>query len=120
MWTNRIITLTVVVSEYKEDTTPPGYIPPTPPRPRGDAGAYRVILDEDIEVDFTEYFTDSEDEDKGDKKKPWVHDQYTPVDLDIPQDPELYYSDAEEEGNTQTLNITVDAENRENLILNGT
>ena len=61
MWTNRIITLTVVVSESKEDTTPPGYIPPTPPRPRRDAGAYRLILDEDVEVDFTEYFTDSED-----------------------------------------------------------
>ena len=40
--------------------------------------------------------------------------------MDIPQNPELYYSDAEEEGNTQTLNITVDAENRENSILNGT
>merc|ERR1712240_740595 len=57
-------------SESEEDMTPPGYIPPTPPRPRGDAGAYRVILDEDDEVDFMEYFTDSEDEDEGDEKKP--------------------------------------------------
>ena len=109
-------------SESEEDTysTPPGYIPPTPPRPRGDAGAYRVILDKDVEVNFTEYFTDSEDKDKGDKKKPWVHDQYTLVDMDIPQNPELDYSNAEEEGDTQPLNITVDAENKENLILDGT
>merc|ERR1712240_167242 len=32
-------------SESGEDApTPPGYIPPAPPRTRGDAGVYRVIL----------------------------------------------------------------------------
>ena len=38
-------------SESEEDTTPSRYIPPTHPRPPGDAGAYRVILDKDVEVD---------------------------------------------------------------------
>ena len=45
---------------------PHGYIPPTPPRPRGDDGAYRVVLDEDVTVNFTEYFTESDDEEEGD------------------------------------------------------
>ena len=98
-----------------------GYIPLTPPRPREEAEAIRVILDQDIDVDFTEYFTDSEDEDEGDGGKPWVPDQYAQVDMDIPHDPEeLYYSDIEEEGDTQPLNITADAETEENSTLNGT
>ena len=108
-------------SESGEDApTPPGYIPPIPPRPRGDAGAYRVILNKDVAVNFTEYFTDSKDEDEGDGKKPWVDGQYTPADMGTPQDPELYHSDTGEENNTEILNITADAENKENSILNGT
>ena len=33
---------------------------------------YRVILDEDIPVDFTEYFSGSEDEEECELKKPWA------------------------------------------------
>ena len=61
-------------SESGEDTpVPPRYIPPTPPKPRGDDGAYRVVLDEDIPVNFTDYFTDSDKEEEGDIKKPWAY-----------------------------------------------
>ena len=38
------------------------YTPPTPPRPREGEGAFRVILDHDLDLDITKYFTDSEDE----------------------------------------------------------
>ena len=44
-----------------EGDTPQG-VPPTPPRPRDEAGAFRVILDHDEDLDLTEYFTESEDE----------------------------------------------------------
>ena len=44
-----------------EEDTPQG-VPPTPPRPREEAGAFRVILDHDEDLDLTEYFTESEDE----------------------------------------------------------
>ena len=79
-----------------------------------------MILDKDVAVDFTEYFTDSQDDDEGDGKKPWVDGQYTPTDMGTPQDPELYYSDTGEKNNIEILNITVDGENKENSILNGT
>ena len=79
-----------------------------------------MILDEDVEVDFTEYFTDSEDEDEGDAKNPWVYGQYTQVDTDMPQDPELYYSDIEEEDDTQPQNITADVGISDHSTLNWT
>ena len=102
-------------SESGEDTpVPPGYIPPTPPKPRGDDGAYRVVLNKDIPVDFTEYFTDSEDDDEGDGKKPGVDGQYIPTGMGTPQDPELYRSDTGEENNTEILNTTTDTDNKEN------
>ena len=43
-----------------EGGTPDG-APPTPPRPREEAGAFRVILDHDEDLDLTEYLTESED-----------------------------------------------------------
>ena len=47
-------------SDQGEGTTM--YTPPTPPRPREGEGAFRVILDHDLDLDITKYFTDSEDE----------------------------------------------------------
>ena len=42
--------------------------PPTLPKPREEAGAFRVVLDHDTDLDLTEYFTESEDEDLDDPK----------------------------------------------------
>ena len=47
-------------SDHGEGTTK--YTPPTPPRPREGEGAFRVILDQYLDLDITKYFTDSEDE----------------------------------------------------------
>ena len=58
-------------SDSESTDTPADYAPPTPPRPRED-GAYRVILDKDIPIDFTEYFTESEEEEEYELKKPWI------------------------------------------------
>ena len=60
-------------SDSESTDTPDGYAPPTPPRPRED-GAYRVILDNDIPVNFTDYITESEDEEEHGLKKPWIAD----------------------------------------------
>ena len=78
-----------------------------------------MILDKDFKVDFTEYFTDSEEEDKGDLKKPWAYNQYTQAVSDTPKDPEMYYPDIEEEVNTQPLNITTDIIINDESTLNG-
>lgn len=74
------------------DDTPQG-IPPTPPRPREDAGAFCVRLDHDEDLDITEYFTESEDEVMDDSE--WL-EKYTQFSTES----EFFYSDnkAESDG----------------------
>ena len=55
-------------SESDEEVEKRRYIPPTPPRPREEAGAFRVILDHNVNLDFTEYFTKSNNEEEDDVK----------------------------------------------------
>ena len=55
-------------SESDEEVEKCGYVPPTPPRPREEAGAFRVILDHDVDLNLTEYFTESEEEEEDDVK----------------------------------------------------
>ena len=50
-------------SDSENNDTTNGCAPPTPPRPREDS-AYRVILDEEIPVDFNDYYTESEDKEE--------------------------------------------------------
>ena len=49
------------------DSTPEG-APPTPPKPREEAGTFCIRLDHDEDLDITEYFTESKDEDLDDPK----------------------------------------------------
>merc|ERR1712115_245556 len=48
----------------EKEVDAPECVPPTPPRPRDEATAFRVILDhdEDEDLDLTAYYTESEDE----------------------------------------------------------
>ena len=41
-------------SESDEEVAKRGYVPPTHPRPREDAGAFCVILDHDVDLNLTE------------------------------------------------------------------
>ena len=57
-------------SKSEEEVEKRGYVPPTPPRPREEAGAFRVILNHDVDLDLTEYFTESDEEEEDDVKRP--------------------------------------------------
>ena len=63
------------------------YIPPTLPRPRKEAGAFRVILHYNVDLDLTEYFTESDEEEEDDMKRPWKCKQ--PMSLDQVWSPEV-------------------------------
>ena len=73
-------------SESEEEKKAHGYVPPTPPRPREEAGAFRVILDHNVDLNLTEYFTESNNEEEDDMKQPWIYEQRTPLDCVSSQD----------------------------------
>ena len=99
---------------------PSGYAPPTPPKPRVEDGAYRVILDKDIPVDFTEYFTKSEDEEECELKKPWAAGRLTQRGGHTPHEPEMSHADTGEVDNKDTLIPADESRCGEVSILNGT
>ena len=107
-------------SESEEEVEKHGYVLPTPPRPREEAGAFRVILDHDINLNLTEYFTESDEEEEEDVKQPWLYKQQTSSDCVLSQDLEIYYSDQEEENSIHLLNDVTDFDINDNSILNGT
>merc|ERR1712041_39021 len=72
--------------------------PPTPPRPREEAGAFCVRLDHDEDVDITEYFTESEDEGMEDSE--WTGKDTLPK-----LETELFYSDSEAESEDEDDDI---------------
>ena len=55
-------------SKSEEEVEKRGYVPPTPPRPREEVGAFQVILDHDVDLDLTEYFTKSDNKEEDDMK----------------------------------------------------
>ena len=63
-----------------------------------------MILDEDIPVDFTKYFTDSEDEEECDLKKPWADGGLIQKDGSISHEPEMSHADTGEVNDIDTLN----------------
>ena len=70
---------------------------PRPLKPREEAGAFRVILDHDIDLDLTEYFTESEDKDLDNAE--WLM-KYTQFPCPSPSkhtEEVIYYSDREED-----------------------
>ena len=107
-------------SESEEEVEKRGYVPTTPPRPREEAGAFRVILDHDVDLDLTEYFTESDEEEEEDMKQPWLYKQQTSSDCVPSQDLEIYYSDQEEENSIHLPNDVTDCDINDNSILNGT
>ena len=95
-------------SDHGEDTTK--YTPPTPPRPRDGEGAFRVILDHDLDLDTTKYFRDSEDKSLDDAE--WLM-KYTGFPWPTPEeflDQEIFYSDCKDNAppmsNTTVTNET--------------
>ena len=106
-------------SESEEEVEKRGYVPTTPPRPREEAGAFRVILDHDVNLNLTEYFTES-DEEEEDVKQPWLYKQQTSSDCVLSQDLEIYYSDQEEENSIHLPNDVTDCDINNNSILNST
>ena len=73
------------------------YAPPTPPKPREEAGAFRVILDHDVDLDLTEYFTESKDKQEDDPKQPREYKQ--PISPSPKTSPKvkIFYSDCKED-----------------------
>ena len=73
------------------------YAPPTPPKPREEAGAFRVILDHDVDLDLTEHFTESKDKQEDDPKQPREYKQ--PISPSPKTSPEvkIFYSDCKED-----------------------
>ena len=108
-------------SDSEDDTQmPPGYVLPTPPRPRGEDGVYRVVLDEDIPVDFTEYFTDSEEEEEGDLKKPWADGRLIQKDGSTSHVSDVSHANTGEVNYIDTPNLADESRCEEDLVLNGT
>ena len=107
-------------SKSEEEVEKCGYVLPTPPRPREEAGAFQVILDHDVNLNLTEYFTESNEEEEEDVKQPWLYKQQTSSDCVLSQDLEIYYSDQEEENSIHLPNDVTDCDINDNSILNGT
>ena len=104
-------------SDSEEEAERPGYIPPIPPRPREEV---RVILNHDVNLDLTEYFTESDEEEEEDVKQPWLYKQQTSSDCVPSQDLEIYYSDQEEENSIYLPNDVTNCDINNNSILNCT
>ena len=83
-------------------------------------GAYRVILDKDIPVDFTEYFTESEDEEKCELKKIWAAGGLPQKHTHTPRETVVSHAATRDVSDKDTPIPTDESRCEEDSILNGT